>query len=113
MFTIFQILVIKVAKERGLPVTCEVAPHHLFLTEDSLEGCRITGEVRPKLVTKEDQDALWENIDIIDCFATDHGVSNFYSSVCEKCFFLVFHEIFQKCFYFYGKLLFAIILTMY
>ena len=27
-----EILVIRAAKEKGLPVTCEVAPHHLFLT---------------------------------------------------------------------------------
>ena len=67
---------IKVAKERGLPVTCEVTPHHLFLTEGALEGTCFKGEVRPKLVTKEDQDALWENMDIIDCFATDHGQSS-------------------------------------
>ena len=25
------------------------------------------------LVTEEDRQALWDNIDIIDCFATDHG----------------------------------------
>ena len=31
------------------------------------------GEVRPCLVTAEDQEALWENMDIIDSFATDHG----------------------------------------
>ena len=69
-----QILVIKAAKKRGLNVTCEVAPHHLFLTSDDLD--RIgegRGQVRPMLVTPEDQQALWDNMDIIDCFATDHG----------------------------------------
>lgn len=30
-------------------------------------------QVRPMLGTKEDMEALWENLDIIDCFATDHG----------------------------------------
>jgi len=29
--------------------------------------------VRPRLVTEEDRQCLWDNIDIIDCFATDHG----------------------------------------
>lgn len=29
--------------------------------------------VRPRLATKEDMEALWENLDVIDCFATDHG----------------------------------------
>ncbi|XP_061197574.1 CAD protein-like isoform X1 [Saccostrea echinata] len=67
-----EILVIKAAKEKGLSVTCEVAPHHLFLTSNDLD--RIGhGQVRPCLVTMEDQEALWDNIDIIDCFATDHA----------------------------------------
>lgn len=25
------------------------------------------------LVTAEDRQALWNNLDVIDCFATDHG----------------------------------------
>lgn len=65
---------IRAAKEKGLAVTCEVAPHHLFLTSDDLEGIgQERGQVKPCLCTKEDQQALWDNIDIIDCFATDHG----------------------------------------
>lgn len=51
-----------------------MSPHHLFLTSDDanrLGGGK--GEVRPCLVTQEDQNALWENMNIIDCFATDHG----------------------------------------
>lgn len=65
---------IKAAKERGLSVTCEVCPHHLFLTTKDADrmGGGI-GQVRPCLATKADQEALWENLDIIDCFATDHG----------------------------------------
>lgn len=30
-------------------------------------------EVRPRLATQEDVDALWENMNVIDCFATDHA----------------------------------------
>jgi carbamoyl-phosphate synthase/aspartate carbamoyltransferase/dihydroorotase len=30
-------------------------------------------EVRPRLATQDDVDALWENLDVIDCFATDHA----------------------------------------
>lgn len=67
-----EILMIREAKERGWPVTCEVAPHHLLLQADALaEGWR---EVRPVLSqTDEDVKALWENLKYIDCFATDHG----------------------------------------
>ena len=31
------------------------------------------GEVRPRLATVADRDALWDNLDVIDCFATDHA----------------------------------------
>ena len=31
-----EILLIRAAKERGLKVTCEVSPHHLFLTEEDI-----------------------------------------------------------------------------
>jgi carbamoyl-phosphate synthase/aspartate carbamoyltransferase/dihydroorotase len=72
-----EILVIKAAKERGIQVTCEVCPHHLFLTQDDLpalsDGHPGRGEVRPRLATQEDVDALWQNLDAIDCFATDHA----------------------------------------
>ena len=73
-FSAFQILVIKAAKEKGLQVTCEAAPHHLFLTSDDLDTIgQARGQVKPPLVTRADQDALWENLAIIDIFATDHG----------------------------------------
>ncbi len=72
-----EVLLIKAAKERGIKVTCEVCPHHLFLTKDDIhaisQGHPGRGEVRPRLATKEDVDALWDNLDVIDCFATDHA----------------------------------------
>ena len=72
-----EVLVIKAAKERGIKVTCEVCPHHLFLTRDDIpaiaRGHAGRGEVRPRLASREDVDALWTNLDVIDCFATDHA----------------------------------------
>ena len=72
-----EVLLIKVAKERGIKVTCEVCPHHLFLSKEDIpaisNGHAGRGEVRPRLATKADVDALWENMDVIDCFATDHA----------------------------------------
>jgi carbamoyl-phosphate synthase/aspartate carbamoyltransferase/dihydroorotase len=73
-----EIEVIRAAKEKGMKVTCEVCPHHLFLSEaDFLErGGTLSGgraEVRPRLATPDDQKAMWENIVYIDCFATDHA----------------------------------------
>ncbi|MCF6278535.1 MAG: amidohydrolase family protein [Anaerolineales bacterium] len=69
-----EILVIKAAKERGIKVTCEVTPHHLFLTNSPpLVGGRGRKEVRPRLTAEKDINALWANLDLIDCFATDHA----------------------------------------
>ncbi|KAF7636409.1 hypothetical protein Mgra_00004194 [Meloidogyne graminicola] len=75
-----EINLIRMAKIEGQSVTCEVCPHHLFLTTDSLpDGIR---EVRPKLaINSDDCDALWENLEFIDCFATDHAPH----TLEEKC----------------------------
>lgn len=69
-----EILLIRAAKERGLKVTCEVTPHHLFLTEKDAPAIGPgRSEVRPRLATTADRDALWENLAVIDLFATDHA----------------------------------------
>jgi carbamoyl-phosphate synthase/aspartate carbamoyltransferase/dihydroorotase len=69
-----EILLIRAAKEKGLKVTCEVTPHHLFLTQDDVTNLGDgRSEVRPPLAQPSDRDALWENLDVIDCFATDHA----------------------------------------
>jgi len=72
-----EVLLIKAAKQRGIKVTCEVCPHHLFLNQERAQQCcaptpgRI--EVRPRLATQADVDALWANLEVSDCFATDHA----------------------------------------
>jgi len=69
-----EILLIKAAKEKGVKVTCEVSPHHLFMTEDDIpEESPGRGEVRPRLAKSMDRDTLWDNLEVIDCFATDHA----------------------------------------
>lgn len=69
-----EIILIRAAKEKGYPITCEVTPHHLFLSEEDIPHIGSgRSEVRPCLATKEDQQALWENLEVIDCFATDHA----------------------------------------
>ncbi|KAJ8033298.1 CAD protein [Holothuria leucospilota] len=69
-----EIEIIRMAKESGMQVTCEVAPHHLFLTSNDLDSIgHGRGQVKPPLCLDDDQKALWDNMDIIDCFATDHA----------------------------------------
>ena len=62
------------AKERGLPVTCEVTPHHLFLNENDARRLGPYGDMRPTLASSDDQAALWEHINsTVDCIASDHA----------------------------------------
>ncbi|MEA3336971.1 MAG: amidohydrolase family protein [Chloroflexota bacterium] len=62
------------AKAQGLPVTCEVTPHHLFLNERDAIQLGPLGDMRPRLATTDDQAALWAHIDsTVDCIATDHA----------------------------------------
>lgn len=62
------------AKQRGLPVTCEVTPHHLFLNSADAARLGALGDMRPVLGTPDDVAALWEHLaETVDCIATDHA----------------------------------------
>lgn len=62
------------AKMRGLPVTCEVTPHHLFMDVMDRERLGMLADMRPVLGTPDDVAALWAHIqDTVDCIATDHA----------------------------------------
>ena len=60
-------------KEKGMPISCEVTPHHLFLTEKDTKVLGPYGIMKPPLKKQEDVDFLWKHIDAIDCIATDHA----------------------------------------
>ena len=68
-----EIELIRRSKAAGAPITCEVTPHHLFLTEADAEQLGPFGQMKPALGSERDQAALWDNMEIIDCFATDHA----------------------------------------
>lgn len=69
-----EIQLIREIKERGYAVTCEVTPHHMFLTQEDVPRIgQGRSEVRPRLAARADQEALWDNLAVIDCFATDHA----------------------------------------
>ncbi|MCL4871135.1 MAG: amidohydrolase family protein [Anaerolineae bacterium] len=62
------------AKAQGLPVTCEVTPHHLFLTTADAQRLGPLGDMRPLLGTPDDVAALWDHLSsTVDCIATDHA----------------------------------------
>lgn len=64
---------IKEAKSEGLPITCEVGMHHLYLTHDAEQTLKHYGMMRPPLASQEDIDFLWANINSIDTIASDHA----------------------------------------
>jgi dihydroorotase len=69
------VALIRDAKRRGLPVTCEVTPHHLALTDEACAHYDTRAKVMPPLRTAADQEALLEGLadGTIDCIATDHA----------------------------------------
>jgi len=69
------VALVREAKRRGLPVTCEVTPHHLALTDEACGTYDTRAKVMPPLRTAADQEALLEGLadGTIDCIATDHA----------------------------------------
>lgn len=63
------------ARRRGVPVTAEVTPHHLLLTENEVEAGGTNFKMNPPLRSAEDAAALIEAVrnGEIDVFATDHA----------------------------------------
>jgi dihydroorotase len=66
---------VRAAKAEGLPITAEVTPHHLSLTDELLKGYDATFKVNPPLRTRDDIEALKEGLadGTIDALATDHA----------------------------------------
>ena len=63
------------AKARGVRVSAEATPHHLFLTEDALAGGDPDFKMNPPLRTAADRAALVEAVrsGVVDVIATDHA----------------------------------------
>ena len=77
---------VRAAKAEGLPVTCEVTPHHLFLSEDDITDAYDTNlKMNPPLRTAADAAALLEGIldGSIDCIVTDHAPHAPHEKDCE------------------------------
>jgi dihydroorotase len=66
---------IRAAKKDSLPITCEVTPHHLILTEECCAEYETNYKVNPPLRSAKDIEALKEAIaeGLIDALVTDHA----------------------------------------
>jgi dihydroorotase len=65
------------ARSQGLRVTCEVAPHHLILTDEEVakSGFSTNTKMKPPLRSERDRDALVDGLadGTVDCIASDHA----------------------------------------
>jgi dihydroorotase len=62
------------AKAKGLPVSCEVTPHHFTLTDEDVQY-DTRYKMNPPLASREDRDALIAGLadGTVDAIATDHA----------------------------------------
>ena len=77
--------IIRAAKTDNQNITCEVAPHHLFLSTDDYDHLGTLGKMNPPLRTPDHCEVLWEGIKdgTIDCIATDHAPHTIESKQCH------------------------------
>ena len=63
------------AKREGLPVTCEVTPHHFALCDEDIANYDTNFKMYPPLRSKTDVKAMLKGIadGAIDCIASDHS----------------------------------------
>lgn len=66
---------VRAAKLKGLPVTCEATPHHLALADDAVTSFDTNTKMNPPLRSETDRAALIEAArdKTIDAIATDHA----------------------------------------
>jgi dihydroorotase len=77
--------IVRWAKSKGYPVTAEVTPHHLLLTEDLIRGYDPVYKVNPPLRSAADVEAVRAGLadGTIDAVATDHAPHPVESKDCE------------------------------
>ena len=68
---------VREGKRRGLPVTCEVTPHHLLLTDEEIRasGFSTACKMKPPLRSAGDREALIAGLadGTVDAIASDHA----------------------------------------
>ena len=67
--------IIAAAKARGVRVTAEGMPHHMFLDESAVLECGANAKMSPPLRTPDDAEAIREAVKsgLLDVIATDHA----------------------------------------
>lgn len=76
---------VRVAKAKGLNLTCSVNIHHLLYTDQAVSTYDTSFKVSPPLRTSEDQKALIEAVidGTVDCLTVDHLPKDIEQKQCE------------------------------
>ena len=76
---------IRQAKDRGVPVTAETAPHYFTLTEEAVGDYDTNAKMNPPLRTADDKEAIRQGLQdgTFDCIATDHAPHSILEKECE------------------------------
>lgn len=74
------------AKKSGLPITCEVTPHHLFLSTEDLKHVGVMALTVPPLRDKSHVEALWSGLrqGMVDLIGSDHAPHTFTEKNAES-----------------------------
>jgi dihydroorotase len=77
--------ILREAKQRGLPVSGEVCPHHIALTDESVKNYDTNFKMNPPLRTQKDIEALLQGIadGVIEILASDHAPHNSFAKEVE------------------------------
>jgi dihydroorotase len=69
------VMLVADARKSGIPITCEVTPHHIALTDAAVVGFDTNTKMNPPLRSEEDRKYLIEKMidGTIDAIATDHA----------------------------------------
>ena len=81
--------IVRQARRLGIPVTCEVTPHHFALTDEDIPGYDSNYKMKPPLRSRVDAQAALEGIveGVVDAIATDHAphTGNVKMQEFERC----------------------------
>lgn len=83
--TAYGVDIIRRAKKRGIRVTGEATPHHLYFTDESCRDYNTLFKMNPPLRTEEDRQAVIEGVldGSLDIIATDHAPHTADEKDCE------------------------------
>jgi len=78
---------VRLAKRRNIPVTCEVTPHHLVLTDEAVGEYDTAAKMNPPLRSERDRQGLLEALadGTVDAIATDHAPHHSDEKFVEFC----------------------------